>query len=309
MSGFAPEWLAVREPVDARSRAAALVDSLRERLAVHETLEVVDLGSGTGANLRYLAPRLGGRQDWQLVDDDPRVLAAAESVTREWAHSHGARFIATADGFSVAGKSFQCRARLVALNLASELDELQLPVSGLVTASALLDLVSEPWLRRVAAHCRDIGATVLFALTYDGRMRFEPAHAGDENIRTLVNRHQRTDKGFGPALGPAATATAQTIFTEFGYRVGRERSDWRLGRDDRQLCAALLDGWLEAAVAMDAGARSELSQWHGRRSAMLDTSGSQVLVGHEDLLAWRPDSRHPIPPRPAPSTDSREDLP
>lgn len=289
MSGFAPEWLAVREPVDASSRAAGLVDSLRERLSVRETLEVADLGSGTGANLRYLAPRLGGRQDWQLVDDDPGVLAAAESLTRDWADSYGARFTATADGFSVSGKSFQCRARRVTLNLASDLDELQLPVSGLVTASALLDLVSESWLRRVAARCRDGGATVMFALTYDGRMRFEPAHSSDEIIRTLVNRHQRTDKGFGPALGPAATATAQTIFTECGYRVGRERSDWRLGRDDRRLCAALLDGWRDAAAAMDEGARGELSRWQAWRREMLDTAGSRILVGHEDLLAAVPD--------------------
>lgn len=288
MSGFAPEWLAVREPVDASSRAAGLVDSLRERLSVRETLEVADLGSGTGANLRYLAPRLGGRQDWQLIDDDPGVLAAAESLTRDWADSYGARFTATADGFGVSGKSFQCRVRLVALNLASDLDELQLPVSGLVTASALLDLVSESWLRRVAARCRDGGATVMFALTYDGRLRFEPAHASDEIIRTLVNRHQRTDKGFGPALGPAATATAQTIFTECGYRVGRERSDWRLGRDDRRLCAALLDGWRDAAVAMDEGALGELSRWHAWRREMLDTAGSRILVGHQDLLAGLP---------------------
>ena len=151
------------------------------------------------------------------------MLATAESLTRDWADSQGARFTATTDGFSVAGKAFQFRAHGVLLNLASDLDELRLPVSGLVTASALLDLVSESWLRRIAVRCRDVGATVLFALTYDGRMRFEPAHAGDENIRTLVNHHQRTDKGFGPALGPAAIATAQTIFTELGYRVSRER--------------------------------------------------------------------------------------
>jgi hypothetical protein len=35
----------------------------------------------------------------------------------------------------------------------------------LVTASALLDLVSESWMKTLAARCRDAGAAVLFALT------------------------------------------------------------------------------------------------------------------------------------------------
>ena len=290
MSGFAPAWLAAREPADARSRAAALVDSLRRRLVGHETLAAVDLGSGTGANLRYLAPRLGGRQDWQLVDDDPEVLAAAASVTRVWAESLEERFTETAGGFTVSGKSFQCRAQLVRANLATDLAQLVWPESALVTGSALLDLVSESWLRRIADRCRDAGATVMFALSYDGRMHFKPEDAVDAQVRMLVNRHQRSDKGFGPALGPTAPDAAEAIFAECGYRVVRERSDWRLGADDRQIRAMLLDGWFKAAAAMDARDDGSLSLWHERRSATLDASGSEFLVGHEDLLAYLPDA-------------------
>ena len=93
----------------------------------------------------------------------------------------------------------------------------------LVTASALLDLVSEYWLGALAAMCREKQSVVLFALSYDGRITCSPTEPADEAIRSLVNRHQRTDKGFGPALGPGAAGQASDLFEALGYRVLRDR--------------------------------------------------------------------------------------
>ncbi len=50
---------------------------------------------------------------------------------------------------------------------------------ALVTASALLDLVSERWLRALAARCAGHGAAVLFALSYDGRIVCSPEDPDD----------------------------------------------------------------------------------------------------------------------------------
>jgi spermidine synthase len=45
-------------------------------------LRVVDLGAGTGANLRRLAPLLGSGQRWTLVELDPALVAAGEAFRR-----------------------------------------------------------------------------------------------------------------------------------------------------------------------------------------------------------------------------------
>src|SRR5258707_11635990 len=75
----------------------------------------------------------------------------------------------------------------------------------LVTASALLDLVSERWLRELASACRSHGAAALFALTYNGRSACTPVEPEDDHVRQLFNTHQRrNDKGFGIAAGPDA---------------------------------------------------------------------------------------------------------
>lgn len=259
MSGFTTDWLALREPADAAARAATLVGPFVSGAGA--TRRVVDLGAGTGANLRYLAPRLGGAQDWLAVDSDPALLGALAARA------------------APAG----VRVRTLLLDLAQGLETLSIAGHDLVTAAALLDLVSAAWLAGLAARCAAARTGVLFALTYDGRIEWSPAEDGDACIREFVNRHQQTDKGFGPALGPDAAAAAGRIFEERGYRMRSARSDWALGAEARALQAALVDGWVSAAVEIAPRKASALEDWRRRRHAHLATGASRLRVGHVDL--------------------------
>ncbi len=231
-------------------------------------MQIVDLATGTGANLRYLAPRLGGAQSWLLVDRDPALLA--ELAVR----------IAAFDG----------RVRLLALDLAAALDQLPLVERELVTASALLDLVSASWLQRLAERCADAGAAVLFALTYDGRIEWSPGEPEDARVCELVNRHQRGDKGFGPALGPSAAAATEACFARLGYDVRQARSDWNLGRDAGALQAALVRAWVSVAAELAPDRACALLGWARRRLAHIAAGASTLRVGHIDLLG-RPEPR------------------
>ena len=289
MSTFSPTWLDLREALDAASRAPLPADLLAHRRADSGPLHIIDLACGTGANLRYLAPRLGGEQHWTLIDNDPVLLAAVPSRLAGWASGAHARFVRERTGAMVlTGPGFECRARTRALDLAGGLEALDVSAVQLVTASALLDLVSMPWLQALAGHCRRLGAGVLFALTYDGRMSFDPAAAGDQQLRELVNRHQRTDKGFGPALGPAAVRTARELFAGLGYRMRAAHSDWRLSPNATALQNALIEGWLDAAVAMAPGAAAQLQAWGRLRRAQIERSRLRVDVGHVDIAGWLP---------------------
>ena len=160
----------------------------------------------------------------------------------------------------------------------------------LVTASALLDLVSETWLRTLAAHCQAAGAAVLFALTYNGRSRCSPVEAeDDEAVRELMNRHQRSnDKGFGRAAGPDAVDAAERCFSERGYRVQRAPSDWVLPPEARELQRQLVEGWAEAAAAIAPERTPMIRAWLARRLAHIDAGRSRIIVCHEDLAAWPP---------------------
>ena len=264
---FSPDWLALREEADHRSRAGALTARLEAEWRARGWTQVLDLGSGTGSNLRYLASRLAGAQHWTLVDRDADLLARAEAVDP-------AQRIDRVCG---------------------DLEEAGLPaVAGtdLVTCSALLDLVSEAWLGRLARACRAAACGAYLALTYDGAMHWSAAEhdADDALIRGAVNAHQRRERPPAPALGPAAAAAADALFRAAGYRTWRLPSPWRLGPDDRPLALALVDDWERAAL--DLALRPERARriraWAARRRRTAARGRFRLTVGHQDLLALPP---------------------
>jgi SAM-dependent methyltransferase len=248
-----------------------------------ESLSIIDLGAGTGANLRYLAPRLGGPQEWLLVDSDRALLAVASTRLREWAASLDARVEVDANRISITTALFSAVVRTQELDMARRPGALALPRGCLVTASALLDLVSQSWLETLADACGAARARVLFALTYDGRLTLEPAEPDDDLTRALFNRHQHKDKGFGPALGGDAVAATKAAFANRGYVLETAASDWRLGRAEQSLQRELVDGWLAAALEIEPGSTSRLTRWCARHRAHIDAGESTVVVGHSDL--------------------------
>jgi SAM-dependent methyltransferase len=314
MGEFTADWLALREPADARARSAKLTNLVAGRLGHAAPLHVLDLGAGTGANARYLArflparhrspgppgpqepqgPRRRHRRHWLLVDSDRALLAqaAAQAATnlRGRDVSHAADPADAADVADIADRvdvvdTVETRAVDLACAFEPEAEDL-CAGRDLVTASALLDLVSERWLHALARRCRDRGAAVLFALTYNGDVHCSPEEPEDDAVRELVNRHQRIDKGFGAALGPAAAESAVRVFADLGYDVRRERSDWTLGADAHDLQTRLIEGWAEAAAAIAPDRSASLRGWSGRRLAHVDAGRSRMVVGHDDVAGW-----------------------
>ena len=262
MSGFSAEWLALREPADVAARSAEVTGFVTAALSRHSSLRIVDLGSGTGSNVRYLSRHLPQGQRWQLVDNDATLLGTARSLL-----------------------SIDVETRVADLR---HLDASVFAASELVTASALFDLVSEPWLSTFVRHCHHGRVAVLAALNYDGRIVCSPADEDDDLVRDLVNRHQCTDKGFGPALGPEAAIRLEALLRDAGFSVRRERSDWRLGADQPELQRQLIAGWAAAAIEVVPSDVSRIRAWEGRRLDHVAHAESEIVVGHDDVGAIPP---------------------
>lgn len=262
MSGFSAEWPARREPADVAARSAGVTVFVTGALSQHSLLRIVDLGSGTGSNVRYLSRHLPQGQRWQLVDNDAELLGTARSML-----------------------SFDVETRVADLR---HLDASVFAASELVTASALFDLVSESWLRTFVRHCYHGRVAVLAALNYDGRIVCSPADEDDDLVRELVNQHQRTDKGFGPALGPEAAIRLESLLLDAGFSVRRERSDWRLGAEQRELQRQLIAGWAAAAIELVPSNAARIRAWEVRRLDGVDVAGSEIVVGHDDVGAIPP---------------------
>lgn len=273
---FSAAWLALREPADRRARSAALEATLAGHLARHEEQRIVDLGAGTGSNLRALAPRLGPRQHWTLLDHDRALADAARDALTAWAdaaHAEGDTLVLERAGRRIA-------VAFAAADLAADPGAAHAFRPHLVTASALFDLVSEGWCRRFADALSGSGIVFYTALTCDGRDAWHPPHPADAAIAAAFRAHQGTDKGFGPAAGAEAGAVLAVALAGVGYAVETAPSPWRLGPDDRPLIAELARG--TAAATVESGridAATALSWAHARTGALA------CEIGHVDLLA------------------------
>ncbi|MGB1840444.1 MAG: class I SAM-dependent methyltransferase, partial [Longimicrobiales bacterium] len=224
---------------------------------------VLDLGSGTGSNLRYLAPRWPWVRTWSLLDHDAGLLATAQAA------------------------SVPDPVRLVG-DLASE-GLAAISEADVVTASALLDLVSETWLSAAVRACASQGAAALFVLSYDGSIAWRDPDEDDGLVRDALNAHQQREKGLGQALGPDAAPRAEQFFRAAGYSTSLDPSPWRLsGPGDRALTLSLMRGWIDAAIELQPEKTERLRAWEARRTESVQADRYEVVVGHHDLLALPP---------------------
>ncbi|MFK3979073.1 class I SAM-dependent methyltransferase [Micromonospora sp. NPDC050397] len=260
-------WLGLREPADAAARAVELLEPVRRRLADGERTVVHDLGTGTGSMGRWLAPLLPGPQHWVLYDRDPGLLRRARAGMPEVA----------ADGAPV---TVETRQRDITRLTADDLDG-----AGLVTASALLDMLTADEVERFVAACAGAGCPTLLTISVIGRVRLDPPDPLDARIEAAFNAHQRRTVDGQRLLGPDAADATVTAFGGHGIDVRVRSSPWRLGADRAELIAEWFEGWVGAACEQEPELTGPAAAYAGRRLAEAASGRLGVVVEHNDLLA------------------------
>jgi hypothetical protein len=269
------EWLALREPADAAARAPDLAVELRRALPTADRQVIHDLGCGTGAMGRWLAPRLPGRQHWVVHDRDADLLAvAAADLPGE-----------AADGAAVTVETRQSDI--------TRLDPCALADATLITASALLDLLTAEELAALVSVCAGAGCPVLLTLSVVGRVDLNPADPLDAGVAAAFDAHQRRTTEGGRLLGPDAVAVAVEGFGRLGADVLVRPSPWRLGPFEAALQAQWFIGWVGAACEQQVELAAETVAYTRRRLAEAGAGQLAVTVDHADLLVLprRPPSR------------------
>ena len=282
MSGFSAAWLALREQVDHRSRNAILqnqvVDFLHQHVpAVPGLVHITDLGSGTGSNLRALAPHFGTMQCWTLVDYDANLLRAARTTLLSWAD--GILDSNPPNSIDVAGiLSESITVRFRCADLLVDYHSILNEPADLITSAAFFDLVAESWLTKF---CAALTKPLYTVLTYDGKETWGPPNALDADVLRAFHAHQSTDKGFGAALGPRASERLQSLLQGKGFTIACAPSPWRMDYHDHALIEQLALGTASAAREMGMLASSAIDQWEQARH-----QASYCEIGHIDLFAY-----------------------
>lgn len=289
MGEFSAHWLSLREPIDHASRhrdvESIMVRDLQSLAASQRRpLRLLDLGCGSGSNLRAIAPllatqELGADQHWTLVDYDAGLLSHARTQLCDWAQAV----------VSQTARELVLRHQGVQLTVRFELHDLNQSIEAvldrdvdLVTAAALFDLVSASWVERFCRHLRSPFYTVL---TFDGHMAWEPGHELDDLVVRAFGQHQATDKGLGgPALGPQASNTLARVLQESGWQISLGDSPWRVTQTDGDFYGLLMQGIASAAQETGLLSAPQTEAWlsyHGVSRC--------CTIGHTDLYATKAD--------------------
>jgi hypothetical protein len=260
------EWLALREPADAAARARGLAEHLARQAPSTGRWVIHDLGGGTGAMGRWLAPLLPGPQHWIVHDWDTDLLEVAV------ANPPGP----AADGATVTvGVKQSDITRLHASDLSS---------AALITASALLDLLTEDDLLTLAAACAGAECPALLSLSVVGRVALIPADPLDRRVAAAFDAHQRRTTGRGRLLGPDAVPLAVEELGRLGVEVLVRPSPWRLSALYGDLAAEWFTGWVGAACEQEVELTDDIDGYTRRRLAEASAGELGVTVDHADLL-------------------------
>jgi hypothetical protein len=289
MNSFTSEWLALREPVDHRSRNPGLLDCVATHLQHIESLrsgavKILDLGCGSGSNLRALSPVFNQFQEWTLVDSDPLLLHAAHDALLNWSdeatvvqndgHASGRQSLLSKLILKKNKKkisvNFQC------VDLSKEMDLPLMATVDLVTAAAFFDLTSEIWLQ---TFCAALSKPLYATLSYNGLETWEPQGPSDQQVLKAFHAHQKTNKGFGAAAGPSAADFLIQLLTDRKFKVSVGDSPWVMNELDRRLINQLAAGTAAAVKETGLVSIEIIEYW-----LKCQTRATRCVVGHTDIF-------------------------
>jgi hypothetical protein len=213
---------------------------------------------------RWLAPLLPGPQHWVLHDQDPDLLALAVANPPP----APAAVTVTASVTDI-----------------TQMQPGEFADASLITASALLDVLTDDEMSRLVGACAAAACPSLLTLSVTGEVALTPADPLDERIAAAFNDHQRRATERGRLLGPDAVEHASREFRRLGADVIVRPSPWQLGPAQAALIAEWLDGWVGAASEQHPELIPDCASYTRRRLDQLSAGELEVTVGHADLLA------------------------
>ena len=289
MNSFSTDWLSLREGADHRSRNSFLQEQVLKHLEQianlkNGPLHMIDLGSGTGSNLRALAPLIHHNQKWTLIDYDPLLLRAARKTLCTWADDiiygkakNKSDNNSTITPVTLVKNNYEIIVHFLQKDLASDLQSAISESADLITAAAFFDLVALDWLEQF---CKVLKTSLYTVLTYNGKETWLPLGSRDTEILDAFHFHQGRDKGFGPAAGPSALNNLELLLKRRGFEVVTGSSPWMLGASDSALIKELAAGTAKAVAEISIVTHEIAKQWGEKRAKSL-----RCEIGHDDLFA------------------------
>ena len=261
MHKFENSWLFQREKIDNLSKNKFIISKINSYLKTLDQIRIIDLGTGTGSNFRYLSKKIKFKnQSWTLMDISKSSLNEAKK--------------------NIIANSKIKKINLKKVDIIKNIQQHKFNDYDLVTGSAFLDIMPFNWFKKFYLKNKNT-KLVYFSINYDGYFKFYPQHKLDRDILELFNDDQKSKKNNKTnAVGPDCSEIIKSYFIET-HKCYLFNSNWSNVKN-KNFQLMFLD-FCESIILKNK--KTNLLDWLEFRKLNVINNKSKLSVNNKDFLA------------------------
>lgn len=279
------DWLEERYRLDAGARNKHVERAVLEAFQGFPPLYVLDVGSGLGANARYYSCLFSSNQEWILVEKSEVLSLRAIPSLRFWAEANKWMTEELSEGLQVWMSEKEVRIKSIKASFFDSSEIVDLFRINLVTANAVMDLVSEDQFVTFAENLISNRIPLLATMNYES-MYFEPEDEEDVEFIALYERHMKRSQEFGSAMGPDSTRRIIDFSVKRGCPVIYGKSTWNIDYGDLKMMQFLFR-FINQALSENIcsnGERVRMEAWFRRKRQQVKNQKLKMVVEHSDIF-------------------------
>lgn len=284
-TGFETGWLNERFRFDNAARNPPVEQAFLQFLSAKQSITIVDIGSGTGANCLYFLEKSEHDQQWFLVEKDSRFAQPTIQKLVEFAERSGYDFQTLEDLFKIETVTKKVSISLVKDDFFRLPELVDLKKVDVVMAAAVFDLLSEDQFIALADNIFSNQIALLTTLNYTG-MSFQPELSLDKKYIALYESHMNRRQDFGKAMGKNAAVFIEKYFHKKGYPFIKGESIWQVSPADLKMHDYLF-GFMENSISQMLSEADEIhafQQWLSDKRSLSQNQLLAIEVQHVDFF-------------------------
>jgi len=280
------EWLKERYDFDVRARSKKIESLLLRSLSKSSTLQILDVGSGLGANTHYYCEILPSDQEWTLLEKDKFLAMACLQDLFDWANSRGWLCRLSPGNLKICFNRKRISIRIVQGSIFEMKGKIAFSQLHLAMANGVFDLLSKDQFSALAKELACYRVPILATLNYKS-MHFEPEREEDEKFIAQYECHMTRPQIFGKAMGPDCSLQIVEILKSLDYIVSSGKSTWIITSKDKAMFLHIFR-FMQLAISELNNNEEELrkfNQWLLSKQTLLERNQLELIVFHTDIFA------------------------
>lgn len=281
-------WLSYRSACDAVARNKGIERKFLEFFNHKPTLDIVDVGAGTGANFRYYFDHIRQNQRWTFIEKNAQLIEEAKACIAHFAQQKGYHLEQKHSNLMhISAGDKQASIKIIQGCLGDIEHLVSLPDADVVTANAVFDLISYEQFDALVRKLKKEYVCLLSTLNYY-ETSFLPFSDTDARFIRWYHMHMKRPQQFGIAMGPDCCEEMLDLLHQQGMIIEQEASQWHITRNNTAMHHFLLSFMEDAIHKLNLAAceKEAFDQWMDKRKKLCRERRLEIYVDHNDIFAY-----------------------